>query len=504
MGPIILFVLMTLMFQSIFTWAEPLMGLVDSLFGSLAGLVEASMAEGPLRSLLADGVIGGVGSVVVFLPQILILFVFISFLEDSGYMPRAAFIVDRAFGWCGLSGKSFIPMLSSFACAIPGIMATRTIEDRRLRLITIMVAPLMTCSARLPVYAIMIAAFIPHRSYFGIFNSQGLVLTSLYLLGIVLAVAVSFVMTRLVYKSRRGSFLMEMPSYKLPTLHSIFIRVFNRAKSFLGRAGTVIAAITIVVWALSYYPHSTDISDQFDSRETALTADYSTRQALVTGQLERVVASLPAGETQVADRIRTEVQATGSIEELSGLAQAAGANEELALVAELTREQRLLMLTHEAALARLGREESGAHLRNSYFARAGKAIEPIFVHLGWDWKVTMAALASFPAREVIIATLGTIYNLGGEVDDESTSLVEKMRHATWEDGSRAGQRVFTPAVALSVMVFFALCCQCGATVVTIRHEAGGWKYAVATFSYMTGMAFIGAFITYQFFSWLGV
>ena len=503
-GPIILFVLMTLMFQSIFTWAEPLMGLVDSLFGSLAGLVEASMAEGPLRSLLADGVIGGVGSVVVFLPQILILFVFISFLEDSGYMPRAAFIVDRAFGWCGLSGKSFIPMLSSFACAIPGIMATRTIEDRRLRLITIMVAPLMTCSARLPVYAIMIAAFIPHRSYFGIFNSQGLVLTSLYLLGIVLAVAVSFVMTRLVYKSRRGSFLMEMPSYKLPTLHSIFIRVFNRAKSFLGRAGTVIAAITIVVWALSYYPHSTDISDQFDSRETALTAEYSTRQALVTGQLERVVASLPAGETQVADRIRTEVQATGSIEELSGLAQAVGANEELARVAELTREQRLLTLTHEAALARLGREESGAHLRNSYFARAGKAIEPIFVHLGWDWKVTMAALASFPAREVIIATLGTIYNLGGEVDDESTSLVEKMRHATWEDGSRAGQRVFTPAVALSVMVFFALCCQCGATVVTIRHEAGGWKYAVATFSYMTGMAFIGAFITYQFFSWLGV
>ena len=504
LGPIILFVLMTLMFQSIFSWAEPLMGWVDSFFGSLAGLVEASMAEGPLRSLLTDGVIGGVGSVIIFLPQILILFVFISFLEDSGYMPRAAFIVDRAFGWCGLSGKSFIPMLSSFACAIPGIMATRTIEDRRLRIITIMVAPLMTCSARLPVYAIMIAAFIPHQSYFGIFNSQGLVLTSLYLLGIVLAVGVSFVMTRLVYRSRRSSFLMEMPSYKLPTLNSILIRVFNRAKSFLGRAGTVIAAITIIVWALSYYPHSATITEQYDAREAGVEAAYTTRQGVVATQLEQAVAAASAESRPMVDKLRDEVRTAESLEALQALATTDGPDSEDSRIVELVVKERTLALAYESDRNALAHEESGAHLRNSYFARAGKAIEPMFVPLGWDWKVTMAALASFPAREVIIATLGTIYNLGGDIDDESSSLVEKMRHAIWEDGPRAGERVFTPAVALSVMVFFALCCQCGATVVTIRHEAGGWKYAVATFTYMTGMAFVGAFVTYQFFSWLGV
>lgn len=504
LGPIILIVLMTLMFQSIFSWAEPLMGMVDSLFGSLAGLVGGSMAEGPLRSLLTDGVIGGVGSVVVFLPQILILFVFISFLEDSGYMPRAAFIVDRAFGWCGLSGKSFIPMLSSFACAIPGIMATRTIEDRRLRIITIMVAPLMTCSARLPVYAIMIAAFIPHRSYLGIFNSQGLVLTALYLLGIVLAVGVSFLMTRFVYKSPRSSFLMEMPSYKLPTLSSIVIRVFNRAKSFLGRAGTVIAAITIIVWALSYYPHPAAITERYDRRQAAAEAAYAGRAAALENQTALAIAALPDTGPILAEQVKKQVVSIESVFALQTMVIEAVSSPREAVLVDLIKQQRALELRHELDLARLERERAGEQLRNSYFARAGKAIEPLFVHLGWDWKVTMAALASFPAREVIIATLGTIYNLGGELDDQSSSLVEKMRRATWEDGPRAGQRVFTPAVALSVMVFFALCCQCGATVVTIRHEAGGWKYALATFGYMTTMAFVGAFVTYQFFSWLGV
>ncbi|MGD8923171.1 MAG: ferrous iron transport protein B, partial [Candidatus Zixiibacteriota bacterium] len=255
-GPIILIALMTLMFQSIFTWAEPLMDVIDNAFSALASLVQTNMAAGPLRSLLTDGLIGGVGSVLVFLPQIMILFLYIALLEDSGYMTRAAFIVDRAFKWCGLSGKSFIPMLSSFACAVPGIMATRTIEDRKLRIITIMVAPLMTCSARLPVYTIMIAAFIPHKTYVGIFNSQGLVLTGLYLLGIVTAVIVSFALKKTLFKTERGSFIMEMPTYKLPTLKSLVIRVLNRAKAFVMRAGTIILAITIIIWALSYYPRS--------------------------------------------------------------------------------------------------------------------------------------------------------------------------------------------------------------------------------------------------------
>jgi ferrous iron transport protein B len=503
-GPILLVFLMTLMFQSIFSWAEPIMHLVDTVFGSLAGLVEGAMPAGPLRSLLTDGIIGGVGSVIVFLPQIVILFLFIAFLEDSGYMPRAAFLVDRAFGWCGLSGKSFIPMLSSFACAVPGIMATRTIEDRKLRIATIMVAPLMTCSARLPVYAIMIAAFIPHKTYFGIFNLQGLVLTSLYLLGIVVAVIVSFIFKKFVFKTERASFLMEMPSYKLPTPGSIAVRVYNRARSFLVRAGTVIAAITIIVWALSYYPRSEAVEKSFDTQREEITNSFTSEADGIDARVDQLVSSAPS---VTRDWVTNTAQA---------LAPSKTEDELIALTAKVeattpAQRQALMLISRKEelendygrSLQRIETEESGAHLRNSYFARAGKAVEPVFRHLGWDWKITMAALASFPAREVIIATLGTIYNLGGEVDEASSSLVTKMRRANWEDGPRAGERVFTPAVALSVMVFFALCCQCGATVVTIRQEAGRWIYAIVTFVYMTTLAFIGALITYNLFTWIG-
>ncbi len=426
LGPIVLVFTMMLVFQSIFSWAEPFMDLIDGVFGKLARVVESAMPAGPLQSLLADGVIGGVGSVLVFIPQIVILFLFIAFLEDSGYMARAAFLVDRMFRWCGLSGKSFIPMLSSFACAVPGILATRTIEDRKLRFITIMVAPLMTCSARLPVYAVMIAAFIPYKTWLGIFNLQGMVLTMLYLLGIVVAVAVSFVLQRLVFKAERGTFLMEMPSYKLPTLRSIAIRVVNRVKAFVVRAGTVIMAITIIIWALSYFPRDKQIAQVYDQR-------------------------IEAAQSQ------------------------------------------------EEALA-LSNEMAGAQLRTSYFARIGHAVEPVFRPLGWDWRVTMATLAAFPAREVIIATIGTIFNLGSEVDEESGSLIERMRQAKWESGTLAGQPLFTPAVALSIMIFFALCCQCGATLVTIKKETQSWRYPAIVFFYMTGLAYVSALAVYQIFS----
>ncbi|MCB2231316.1 ferrous iron transport protein B [bacterium] len=503
-GPILLVLIMTVMFQSIFSWAEPLMNLVDTVFGSLAGMVEAGMVEGPLRSLLADGIIGGVGSVVIFLPQIVILFLFISLIEDSGYMPRAAFLVDRLFGWCGLSGKSFIPMLSSFACAVPGIMATRTIEDRKLRLITIMVAPLMACSARLPVYAIMIAAFIPHKTYLGLFNSQGLVLTSLYLLGIVVAVLVSFVLKKLVLRSARNSFVMEMPSYKLPTISSVLIRVVNRAKSFLVRAGTVIAAITIIVWALSYYPRSPEVLAEYESARAMATEVYQAQVAAINGELATVLAQVAPTHRLELARFDERLAAAESQEATAELSTGFEPSTPLvAQAADIMLQRRQIQMVHDARAGELGREEAGALLRHSYFARAGKTLEPIFQHLGWDWKITMAVLSSFPAREVIIATLGTIYNLGGDVDEESSSLVEKMRRATWEDGPKVGERVFTPAVALSVMVFFALCCQCGATVVTIRQEAGGWIYAIGTFTYMTTLAFVGAWVTYNLFSWLG-
>ncbi len=440
LGPIFLFSIMLLMFQSIFSWAEPLMNGIDTIFANLAGAVEGMMSEGPFRSLLTDGIIGGVGSVVMFIPQIAILFLFISVLEDTGYLSRAAFMVDKMFRWCGMSGKSFVPLLSSYACAIPGIMATRTIEDKKLRLITIMVAPLMTCSARLPVYAIIIAAFIPYQAVLGIFNLQGLVLTSLYLLGLVVAIAVSFVLKK-VMKTEQSSFMMEMPSYKVPTLRSIFVRVLNRTKSFVKRAGTIIAAITIIIWALSYYPRSGEITSQYAAKHSALVSE-----------------------------------------------QQNGLND----------------TEFQSRLSELENEEAGAYLADSYFGRMGRSIEPLFEPLGWDWKITLAALASFPAREVVIATLGTIYNLGTGVDEESTTLVTKMRNAQWDHGDKQGKPVYGAAVALSIMVFFALCCQCGATLVTIKQETGRIRYPIIAFVYMTALAYVGALVTYQLFSRMGL
>ncbi len=453
LGPLFLAAVMLFMFQSVFSWAEPIMHLIDGSFGHLGSMVQGGMSDGPLRSLLVDGLIGGVGSVLVFLPQIVILFLFIALLEDSGYMPRAAFLVDRLFGWCGLSGKSFVPLLSSFACAVPGIMATRTIENRKLRIMTIMVAPLMSCSARLPVYTIMIAAFIPQRSFLGVFNTRGLTLTGLYALGLIVAVVVSFVMNRLFYRQERATFMMDMPSYTFPTLRSVSIRIVNRSKSFLLRAGTVILAITVVIWALSYYPRSESLDSQFAARTVEIQSGYAAKRLTAPQLSPDALATLDHAE-------RTET-------------------------------------------ADLGRERAGARLRNSYFGRMGRQIAPVFAPLGWDWKITMATLASFPAREVIIATLGTIYNLGADGEESSSTLTEKMRQARWESGAKSGEPVFTTAVALSIMVFFALCAQCGATLVTIRQETASWRYSVAAFVYMTGLAYISAFATYQLFSRIG-
>ncbi|MCP4684746.1 MAG: ferrous iron transport protein B [bacterium] len=500
-GPVILVFVMIVMFQSIFSWSMPLMDGIDAAFGALAEVAENSLTEGPLRSLLVDGVIGGVGSVLIFLPQIIFLFLFIALLEDSGYMPRAAFLVDRLLGWCGLSGRSFIPMLSSFACAIPGIMATRTIDNRNVRMLTILVAPLMSCSARLPVYTIMVAAFIPRQTYLGIFNSQGLILTALYLLGVMVAVIVSFVLHKTVFKSQRGSFMMEMPSYNRPNLRSVFIRVYNRAQSFLLRAGTVILAITIIIWALSYYPRSTDIADDFAAQAVAAQQQYESDAASLEALLE---GFRDQPQALAIDQIGAQFSGLTGREEIATLAEdLAAAHPESQSQINLLLARRLLARDLEDNLSLLERQEAGAYLRDSYFGRFGRTVAPVFEPLGWDWKISMATLASFPAREVIIATLGTIYNLGGDEDETSTSLIAKMRQAKWEEGPKAGLPVFTPAVALSIMVFFALCAQCGATLVTVRQETARTSYAVATFCYMTVLAYVSAFVVYQVFSRMG-
>ncbi|MFH2048173.1 MAG: ferrous iron transport protein B [bacterium] len=500
-GPILLFLTMMLVFQSIFSWSEPLMDLIDSLFGSLAGVVEASMAEGPLRSLLTDGIIGGVGSVLIFLPQIIILFLFIAILEDSGYMSRAAFLVDRLFKWCGLSGKSFIPMLSSFACAIPGILATRTIEDRKLRFITIMIAPLMTCSARLPVYAIMIAAFIPYKIYFGFLNLQGIVLTLLYLLGLFVAVIVSYILKKIIFKAETGSFLMELPSYKVPSIHSVFVRVLNRAKAFILRAGTVILAITVIIWALGYFPRDKEIHNQYLADISKVEADHQAAIKSFNSLFDDYKVDMDDQTLLKVNELDQQFAAAATVEDIVSLTNSSASKyPELAIPIGIISNIHMYSFITKDKLMHLTNDLQGKNLRNSYFARIGKVLEPIFHPLGWDWKITMATLAAFPAREVIIATIGTIYNLGANVDEESTSLVEKMRQAKWEDGPKMGSLVFTPSVALSIMVFFALCCQCGATLVTIRKETASWWYSVGTFAYMTSLAYLLSFATFQIFS----
>ena len=412
--------LMALVFQAIFSWAAPLMDAIDALFGALGTWVSGYFPEGALQSMVVDGIIAGVGGVVIFLPQICILFLFIGLLEDCGYMARAALLMDRLLTPCGLSGKSFIPLLSSFACAIPGVMATRTIDDPKDRIATMLVAPLMSCSARLPVYAIFIGAFIPERTLWGGFGLQGLTLLALYCVGICVAIPVAWLLKKTLLKGQPAPFVLELPSYKMPDLSTVGMRVYQSARHFLERAGTLILAATIAMWALAYFPRSETIAAQYE-----------------------------------AERVR---------------------------LADAPQE----------VLSNLNAQEAGAMLEQSFLGRMGHAIEPAVKPLGWDWRIGMAALASFPAREVIVAVLGTIYSLG-EVDEESTSLRDALRGATWSDG----RKVFNIPVALSIMVFFALCAQCVSTLAVIQRETGRWRWPVLTFVYMTALAYLGAFATYQ-------
>ena len=447
LGSLIFIVMMFVVFQSVFRWPAPqLMELIDGATGWVAGLVDSALAEGPLKSLLVNGVIGGVGGVIIFLPQIMLLFLFIGLLEDCGYMARAAYLMDKLMSRVGLSGKSFIPLLSSFACAIPGVMAARVIENRRDRLTTILVAPLMSCSARLPVYVLFSAAFVPDMTFVGgLIGLHGLVMMAMYLVGMLAAVIVAWTLKKSLLRGPTPPFVLELPSYKWPDPRIVLHRMFERGWAFVQRAGTLIVAVSIVVWAASYYP-----------RDPAVAASFAPRLAALEAQLN----ALPA-----ADSGRAEVQA-----QLDELVQV---------------------------------EMEGEFQRQSYLGRIGHWIEPVVRPLGWDWRIGCAAVASFPAREVIVATLGVIYNVGGDVDVEEEEsrgrLVTALREAKWDGTDRP---VFNLPVALSIMVFFALCAQCASTLVIIKRETNSWRWPAFTFTYMTGLAYIAALVTYQTGMWL--
>jgi ferrous iron transport protein B len=427
--------MMYVVFQSVYTWAGPIMDLIEGIVGWVQGIASNALVATPmLQSLVADGIIGGVGAFLVFLPQILVLFFFISLLEASGYMARAAFLMDKLFQWCGLNGKSFVPLLTSFACAIPGIMATRTINDNKARLITILVAPLMSCSARLPVYLLLIGAFIEPK--YGP-NIAGATLFAMHFVGALVAAPFAWLLNRTVNKGRRPEpFVMELPHYRVPQIKLVFHRMFESGKEFVVRAGTVIFAMTIIIWALLYFPRSAEL-------ENNVTAEY-------IGQIT-----------------------AGPLSEISGQIK-----------------------LDEAQTTELEQQVSARYLEQSYMGRFGKFVQPVFGPAGYDWKITVGVLASFPAREIIISTLGITYALGGEVDEDSDDLRSTLSNARWESGPRQGEPVFNIPVALSIMVFFALCMQCGATIAVIAKELNWW-WATGSFVALTSVAWVAAVIVYQ-------
>ncbi len=423
LGPLLFLGIMLGFFASVFWLAKFPMGWIQSGVDWTKTVIAPPLDAYPmLQSLLADGIVGGVGAFLVFLPQILILFLFIGILEDSGYMARAAFIMDRLFSWCGLNGKSFVPMLSGFACAIPSLLSTRTIEDPKARLATAFVVPFMSCSARFPIYALMCAAFIGPLYGPG---WESVVMVAMHCVGLVFAVPTAFVLTRLILKVKPQPFVLELPRYQMPKPRDVLWRMWQNAAEFVSKAGTVIFAISIIVWALSYFP----------------------RDAAVA---ERIKAAHPTASAEV---VKAKVQA--------------------------------------------------AYIEQSYMGRFGKAVQPVFDPCGFDWKITVGVLASFPAREVIVSTLGVTYSVGEGAEADSQHLRQAMQDAKWSEGPRAGRPIFSLAAVLALMVFFALCSQCGPTIATLAQETGGWKWAAGSFLYMTTLAWLAATAVYQVVSRIG-
>ncbi len=432
-GVAIFVVIMALLFQSIFTFAKHPMDWLSSGVDALGGWVATLLPPGALNTLLVSGVIKGVGAVIVFLPQILLLFLFISLLEDSGYMARAAFLMDRLMSKVGLHGKSFIPMLSSFACAIPGIMATRTIESPKDRLVTILVAPLMSCSARLPVYAVLIAATIPDKKLFGFWKLSGITMLSMYLLGILVALLMAWLFKKTLLKGPTPMLIMELPPYKQPVPHVVLRHMWDRSKLFLRRAGTVILGLNILLWALATYPKDKAAEQRFAAQRAAF-----------------------------EQRLTNEAKQDSSVQD---------------------------------ELSALDRAEAGRRLRHSYAGRLGRLIEPAIAPLGFDWKMGIGIVASFAAREVFVSTMAVVYNLGDYDKSEAatTRLATLMRQEKRPDGTP----VYSTLVAVTLMVFYVFALQCVSTVAIVRRETNSWKWPIFQWLYMGALAWVLAFLTYQ-------
>lgn len=423
-GYAILFTIMFVMFQSIFWLASFPMDWIEGAFGALSGKLSEVLPESQLTDILIKGVIAGVGGIAVFVPQIMILFGFITILEDTGYMARISFLTDRLMRQVGLNGKSVMPLISGVACAVPAIMATRNIENRKERLITIMITPLMSCSARLPIYTIMIALVIPNKPFLGILNLQGMVMMGLYLLGFVMALIIAAIMKLFIAIREKSYFIMELPVYRAPRWKNVGTTMLQKAKIFITDAGKVIMVISIILWFLASYGPSE-------------------KMHAVDTKYEQLITATP-------DSLKKE---------------------------------------------ELGREKESEKLAHSYAGILGHAIEPAIRPLGFDWKIGIALITSFAAREVFVGTMATLYSVGESAEDNDATLREKMSGATWRDG----RPVYTLASGLSLMLFYAFAMQCMSTLAIVKRETKSWKYPAIQFVYMTALAYAFSFLAFQIF-----
>ncbi|MFV9483411.1 ferrous iron transport protein B [Christiangramia sp. ASW11-125] len=417
-GYVIFFGILLLIFQAIYSWSSYPMDMIDAAFASLSEWTKNTLPPGSFTSLISEGIVPGLGGIVIFIPQIAFLFLFISILEESGYMSRVVFLMDRIMRRFGLSGKSVVPLVSGTACAIPAVMATRNIENWKERLITILVVPFTTCSARLPVYLIIIALVIPNKSFFG-FNYQGLTLMILYLLGFGMAIFSSWLLNKILKTSTKSYFVIEMPNYKLPMAKNVAINVVEKTKSFVFGAGKIILAISVILWVLASYGPG----DDFNNAEEIVTAQYENTENVEGESVEEAIASYK--------------------------------------------------------------------LKNSYIGIMGRGIEPAVAPLGYDWKIGIAIISSFAAREVFVGTLATIYSVGS---DEEETIKNRMAAET---NPVLGGPLFTFASGISLLLFYAFAMQCMSTLAIVKRETNTWKWPILQLVIMTAFAYVVALIAFQ-------
>ncbi|MBN1881646.1 MAG: ferrous iron transport protein B [Deltaproteobacteria bacterium] len=490
---------MYLVFQAVFTWAEPLMNLVEEIFFFLGGFAAAVIPAGLVQDLVVDGIIAGVGGVLTFLPQIMFLFLFIAILEDSGYLARAAFIMDRVMSAFGLNGKAFVPLLSSFACAVPGIMATRTMESDKSRLVTMLIAPLMSCSARLPVYTLMIAALVPDTKIFGgTVGAQGFTLFSLYFGGVIMAMLMAILFKTTILKEESAPLVIELPPYRLPTVRSVTLHMWDKSREYVKKAGTVILAVSIVLWVLFSFPRIDEGLEGPSPTDPLAVAFFEETgihpEAFETGgELEGVYAPYRAYDDAVSKIAEKREDTAG--DGATCLADETILTSHLASVKARDPElyRALIEYREEYLPARweLEREREREQMIESFGGRLGRAIEPVFRPLGLDWRFSISLVSSFAAKEIFVAAMGTLYAVGGDSAEGSPNLIQSIRTDPMFEGNTG------VLLAVVIMVFSLLSTPCLATVAVVKQESGTWRWPLFLIGYTFALAWIVCFLIWQ-------